>query len=106
MSAAKRGETPELPERYEDIVQRLGALVDRLEKGDLSLEDSVSAFEQGIRLARAGEARLNEAEKRVELLLADDRTAPLDGAASGGSNSPPAASKTRKSRTEDGDIPF
>jgi len=69
-----------IPERYEEIVQRLGSLVERLERGDLSLEDSVGAFEQGIRLARAGEARLAEAEKRVEPLLADDRTAPLDAA--------------------------
>lgn len=86
------------PERYEEIVQRLTALVDRLERGDLSLEDSVNAFEQGIRLARAGEARLAEAERRVEQLLADDRTAPLDAAPKDSAAAAPAA-RARKART-------
>lgn len=65
-------------ERYEDIVARLGQLVERLEGGNLSLEEAIAAFEEGIRLARAGAARLDEAERRVELLLEDDRTQPFE----------------------------
>lgn len=64
----------ELPERYEEIVARLGQVVERLEGGGLSLEEAIAAFEQGIRLARTGAARLVEAERRVELLLDGDRT--------------------------------
>jgi exodeoxyribonuclease VII small subunit len=67
------GEEP----RYEEIVQRLGKVVERLEGGGLSLEESIAAFEEGIRLARAGASKLEEAEKKVELLLDGDRTAPF-----------------------------
>jgi exodeoxyribonuclease VII small subunit len=63
--------------RYEEIVQRLAKVVERLEGGGLSLEESIAAFEEGIRLARAGAAKLEEAERKVELLLENDRTAPF-----------------------------
>ncbi len=63
--------------RYEDLVQRLSKVVERLEGGGLSLEESIAAFEEGIRLARAGAAKLEEAERKVEVLLEGDRTAPF-----------------------------
>src|SRR5919197_5696377 len=64
-------------ERYEEIVQRLAKVVEKLEGGGLSLEESIAAFEEGIQLARAGAARLEEAERKVEVLLEGDRTAPF-----------------------------
>ena len=63
--------------RYEDLVQRLSKVVERLEGGGLSLEESIAAFEEGIRLARAGAAKLEEAERKVEVLLEGDRVAPF-----------------------------
>ena len=63
--------------RYEEIVARLSKVVERLEGGGLSLEESIAAFEDGVRLARAGAQRLDEAEKKVELLLENDRTQPF-----------------------------
>jgi len=66
-------------EKYEEIVSRLGKVVERLEGGGLSLEESIAAFEEGIRLARAGAAKLEEAERKVEVLLEGDRTAPFSG---------------------------
>ena len=66
------------PARYEEIVQRLAKVVERLEGGGISLEDSIAAFEEGIRLARAGAQKLEEAERKVEVLLADDRAAPFN----------------------------
>ena len=63
--------------RYEEIVQRLTRVVERLEGGGLSLEESIAAFEEGIRLARTGAGKLEEAEKKVELLLEGDRVAPF-----------------------------
>jgi exodeoxyribonuclease VII small subunit len=65
--------------RYEEIVQRLAKVVERLEGGGLSLEESIAAFEEGIRLARAGARKLDEAERKVEVLLEGDRTAPFAG---------------------------
>ncbi len=67
------------PERYEEIVQRLSKVVERLEGGGLSLEESIAAFEEGIRLARASAAKLEEAERKVEVLLEGDRVAPFSG---------------------------
>jgi exodeoxyribonuclease VII small subunit len=64
-------------EKYEEIVSRLAKVVERLEGGGLSLEESIAAFEEGIRLARAGAAKLEEAERKVEVLLEGDRTAPF-----------------------------
>lgn len=71
--------TPEAPARYEEIVQRLTRVVERLEGGGISLEESITAFEEGIRLARAGAQKLEEAERKVELLVADDRAVPFQG---------------------------
>jgi exodeoxyribonuclease VII small subunit len=69
-------------ERFDDILTRLRSIVDRLEGGNLSLEDSLHSFEQGMELCRRGAAILDAAEKKVEVLLAGppgaNRTAPLD----------------------------
>jgi exodeoxyribonuclease VII small subunit len=43
----------------------------------LSLEESIAAFEEGIQLARAGAQKLEEAERKVETLLENDRTVPF-----------------------------
>jgi exodeoxyribonuclease VII small subunit len=60
---------PQGPERFEDILSRLRALVERLEGGNLPLEDSLRSFEEGMELCRRGAAILDGAEKKVELLL-------------------------------------
>ena len=67
MAAAKNGN-----EQYSDVVQRLQTLVEQLEGGGLSLEDSLEKFAEGIQLVRKGEKLLSEAEKRIEQLLSDD----------------------------------
>jgi len=57
---------------FESALSRLGEIVDRLEGGELPLEESLKLFEEGVRLARTAEARLDAAEKRVEELLGID----------------------------------
>lgn len=57
---------------FEDATRRLGAIVDELEGGDLPLERSLELFEEGVRLARSAQERLDKAERRVEELLAVD----------------------------------
>lgn len=54
---------------FEQSLQQLEALVTDMEKGELSLEESLKAFEAGIRLTRECQARLTEAEQKVQLLL-------------------------------------
>ena len=57
------------PERFDDLVARLRQMVERLECGNLSLEDSLRCFEEGMRLCRRGAVILDGAEKKVEALL-------------------------------------
>lgn len=57
---------------FEDSVRQLGEIVERLEAGDLPLEESIALFEKGVRLSREAQARLDAAEKRVEQLLGFD----------------------------------
>ena len=54
---------------FDQILSRLREVVTRLESGDLSLEQSLQIYEEGVGLARKGQALLASAEKRVELLV-------------------------------------
>jgi exodeoxyribonuclease VII small subunit len=56
---------------YDALVGRLEKVVEALEAGDLSLEQSVERFAEGIKLARDAGSRLDEAERRVEQLVRD-----------------------------------
>ena len=73
---------------FDEVVERLRVVVDRLEQGQLSLEEALRAYEQGVGLARRGHALLDEVERRVEVLVkgaeGDDAIEPLDGAGEGG----------------------
>ncbi len=67
------GSTAGNPETsFEESMRRLSAIVDALEGGELSLEDSLQRFEEGIRLARTSQAKLDAAEARIEELLRID----------------------------------
>ncbi len=57
------------PLDFERAMAELEQLVDRLEKGDLPLEESLGAFERGIALTRNCQAALRQAEQKVEMLL-------------------------------------
>jgi exodeoxyribonuclease VII small subunit len=56
-------------EKFETSLKRLEEVVKKLEGGELSLEDSLNAFEEGVKHAGFCARKLDEAEKRVELLL-------------------------------------
>jgi exodeoxyribonuclease VII small subunit len=58
--------------KFEDALGRLEQIVDQLESGDLPLESSLKAFEEGVALARRCARYLEEAEKRIELLTKDE----------------------------------
>ena len=57
---------------FEQSLSELQALVERLESGGLPLEESLSAFEQGIRLTRDCQSALTQAEQKVQILLERD----------------------------------
>lgn len=54
---------------FEEALKELEGVVERLEQGDLPLEEALRLFEQGVRLSRLCHAKLNEAQRRVEILL-------------------------------------
>ncbi|PKN32723.1 MAG: exodeoxyribonuclease VII small subunit [Deltaproteobacteria bacterium HGW-Deltaproteobacteria-19] len=56
-------------EKFEDALEKLEQIVRRMEAGEMSLDESLKAFEEGIRLVRLCNTRLDDAERRVELLL-------------------------------------
>jgi exodeoxyribonuclease VII small subunit len=57
---------------FEDILSRLSTVVERLESGEMPLEESLALFEEGVHLSRLGALRLDDAEQRVERLLRED----------------------------------
>ncbi len=58
--------------KFEDALARLEQIVHTLEAGNLPLEESLKAFEEGIALARHCARYLEEAERRIELLTRDE----------------------------------
>ncbi len=81
MRNSKGRSNPEEEAPFEEVMERLQTVVDQLEEGDLPLEQSLAMFEEGVRLSRAGAKRLDEAERRVEELLAagdELQTTPLE----------------------------
>ncbi|NIO08375.1 MAG: exodeoxyribonuclease VII small subunit, partial [Deltaproteobacteria bacterium] len=57
--------------KFEDAVEELERVVEQLESGDLSLEDSLAAFENGVRLVKFCNQKLTEVERKIELLVKD-----------------------------------
>lgn len=64
----KKSKTP----NFEQALDELEGLVERMEQGESSLEDSLKDFERGIELTRSCQTALTEAEQKVEILLKKD----------------------------------
>lgn len=57
--------------KFEAALEELEQIVEQLESGDLSLEDSLAAFEKGVGLVKLCNQKLTEVEKKIELLVKD-----------------------------------
>lgn len=57
---------------FEDSMTELEGIVTRLEAGDITLDDSLKLFEQGIKLAKNCQKKLDDAEKKVKILTTDE----------------------------------
>lgn len=62
---------------FEDALENLQELVEAMEDGELSLEESLKAFEQGIKLTRECQSALENAEQKVQILVKDDELSPV-----------------------------
>ena len=82
---------------FEASLSQLETIVKKLEEGDLPLEESLKLFEKGVALSRECRERLNEAERRIEILLKDadgsPAVSPLDPESLRGEKSASAPSK-------------
>ncbi|MBN2398264.1 MAG: exodeoxyribonuclease VII small subunit [Deltaproteobacteria bacterium] len=58
--------------KFEKALEQLEEIVKKMEEGDLSLDESLNIFEEGIKLSRFCTDRLDEAERKVEILLRED----------------------------------
>ncbi len=54
---------------FEESLRRLQAIVEALEKGDITLDDTLTKFEEGMKLVDACHAKLDEAEKKLKILV-------------------------------------
>jgi exodeoxyribonuclease VII small subunit len=64
---------------FDQVLERLKRVVDKLAQGNLSLEESLKTFEEGVALARRGHALLDGAEQRVEMLVRGSAGSDGDG---------------------------
>jgi len=77
---AKNGKSLETNGNFEASLTALEKIVRELERGDLPLEQSLELFEHGVRLSRECQERLNQAERRIEILMRDAKGQPVTGA--------------------------
>lgn len=70
----KEGKGTESRKDFEGNITRLKEVVKQLEEGDLSLEESLEFFEEGIKLYRLCNEVLNNAEQRISLLIEEDNS--------------------------------
>ncbi len=88
--------------KFEEELGDLEAIVTRIDSGELSLEDSIGAFERGVALVRSLNQKLDEVEKKVEVLMRDAqgelKTVPYEPA--------PAEKSGERDNDNDDDPPF
>ena len=88
---------------FETALARLEEIVHELEEADLPLERSLAVFEEGVRLSRLLHQRLNEAERKVEILLKDESGEKVPVPFAGGEAAARAAAGTEADDTDDTD---
>ena len=101
MEQQQQQQSPQ-PLGFESALTRLETIATEMESGQLGLEDMVKAFEEGQKLVKACSSKLNEVEKRIEMLVQGEAV-PFDGAAAG--ETPPSA-PSAPAASADTDLPF
>ena len=59
--------------KFEKAMKRLESIVDELEKGEMDIDKSLEAFEEGIKMSRLCSKKLNEAERKIEQLTKNEK---------------------------------
>ena len=93
-AAPTAGDTPL---DFEESMKRLETIVEELESGDLTLEDSIARYEEGVKLSRRLTQTLDAAEKRIERLVESDGDEPA---------TEPVELKLGGEESSEGELPF
>lgn len=96
---------------FEDALARLETIVDQLESGELTLEDSLKRYEEGMKLSRRLGRTLDEAEKTIERLVetaGDDGPSPASppAARAGKPRTRPMELEVETGKSSDSELPF
>jgi exodeoxyribonuclease VII small subunit len=97
---------------FEEALERLETIVEQLESGELSLEQSIASYEEGVKLSRRLGATLDEAEKRIERLVGGETedaptTEPMDLDERVAESPPPRGPRTLvPPPVDEGKLPF
>jgi exodeoxyribonuclease VII small subunit len=90
--------------KFEDELKDLETLVSQIDSGELTLEESIGAFERGVALVKSLNQKLDEVERKVEMLTRDAegqlQSVVLQGESEGGGSNASAAD------ADDEDVPF
>ncbi|HEY2525149.1 MAG TPA: exodeoxyribonuclease VII small subunit [Candidatus Binataceae bacterium] len=97
--------------KFEDELKDLEGIVGQIDSGELSLEDSIAAFERGVGLVRSLNQKLDEVERKVELLMRNAqgelKTTPYDpAAASAEAGGKKDGQRKDAAGNDDDDVPF
>jgi exodeoxyribonuclease VII small subunit len=96
MARARAETATDAPFDFEQSMKRLETIVEELESGELTLEDSIARYEEGIQLSRRLQQVLDASEKRIERLVEKEGAAP--------STEPTELAQGRDA--PDGELPF
>jgi exodeoxyribonuclease VII small subunit len=91
--------------KFEEELNSLESIVTQIDSGELSLEDSIDAFERGVSLVRSLNHKLDEVERRVEVLIRGAQ-GELKSTPYQGEGVPKDGGKANGGTKEDDDIPF
>jgi exodeoxyribonuclease VII small subunit len=97
--------------KFEDELKDLEGIVAQIDSGELSLEDSITAFERGVGLVRSLNQKLDEVERKVELLMRNAqgelKTTPYEAAvAKAESGNKQEENRKDGHKKDDEDVPF
>jgi exodeoxyribonuclease VII small subunit len=77
MNSNKKTAKHEDEQPFEAILEQIEDIVKALESSELPLDEALKKFEKGVKLSRAGAARLDAAERRIDEILQDGTTVPV-----------------------------
>lgn len=90
---------------FEKALEKLEKIVSELEAGNVSLEDALSRYEEGIKLSRLCQEKLSQAEKKIEVLSksvkGDFVRKPFEDAGEGNADETPRSRKPKKTAVEE-----